>query len=145
MEQKFSKIWVNIRELSIGRKFCLRYRKFPLASGTAYSGISGKLDKQQQHNLLTYTDIFWKFALGICVPFVFPPGNSRRIVRFLIRQFLDFLETIPSHFPTICLRFGIVRYSWLKGTRPSRSFPLCLKSVPDHAVLFVHENSWKVK
>ena len=143
MEQKFSKIWVNIRELSIGPKFCLRYRKFPLASGTAYSGISGKLDKQQQqHNLLTCTEIFWKFAQGIFVPFVFPV----ELFAFLFDNFWIFWKLFQArHFPTICLRFGIVRYSWLKGTRPSQSCPLCLKSVPDHAVLFVHENSWKVK
>ena len=59
MEQKFSKIWVNSGSFPSDYK----NRKFPVASGTAYSGISGKLDKQD--NLVRYTDIFvnshWEF------------------------------------------------------------------------------------
>lgn len=57
------------REPFIGPKLYLCYRKFPVASGTACSGISGKLDKQLQDNLLRYTDSFgnshWEFSLHV--------------------------------------------------------------------------------
>ena len=89
MEQKFSKIWVNSGSFPSDYK----NRKFPVASGTAYSGISGKLDKQD--NLVRYTDIFvnshWEFSVEL---FAFWKFDNFRI----------FLKTSPGTVPTICLR-----------------------------------------
>jgi len=46
----------------------MNFRKFPVKSGKASSGISGKEDK-----LARYTEIFGNFSSGISVPCDFPP------------------------------------------------------------------------